>query len=474
MGIDCTRRGFLGGVCAAFGGLLLPADAFGAGTPDLKLGVVSDVHVGADTGGHAVDMDRRLERALRWFDAQGVDAVMVPGDIAHSGFIRELERFAKIWDAVFPGGRGANGRPVEKLFVTGNHDLDAWWVKNTPAWRAANLFDCADNRRTVWERLFHEEWRMIWKKVVKGYVFVGAQWPTKTVKPPIEAWFKEHAAELKGPKPFFFTQHAHPRGTCGDGKTSYDDGTATRALAAFPNAVAITGHSHQTVVDDTSVWQGAFTSINAGCLRSGANDRWGAGYDSVAPFYSPKRKFNRMKPLDGVEGGCGLLVDVFADHLVVHRRSFVHNVPLGADWCIALPAAEGGPFDPKRQARESSGPEFAPDAKAGVVRCASAPADIVGPALKGKACVHVKIPPARAPKPGSRVYDFKVELLVDGQAKLERLVLANGFNVPEEMSARVTNCLFGMDELPASGKVGFRMTPRNAFGVPGRPLVAAL
>lgn len=474
MAIDFSRRGFLGGICAGFGGLLLPAGAFGAGTPDLKLGVVSDVHVGADTGGHAVDMDRRLEAALRWFDAQGVDAVMVPGDIAHSGLVRELTRFAKIWDAVFPGGRGADGRPVEKLFVTGNHDLDAWWVKGKPEWREANVFDYADNRRKIWEQLFHEEWKLIWKKEVKGYAFVGAQWPTKTAKPPVEAWFREHAAELKGPRPFFYVQHAHPKGTCGDGKISYDDGTATRALAAFPNAVAITGHSHQTVVDDTSVWQGAFTSINAGCLRSGANDRWGMGYDSIAPFYSPKRKFNRMKPLGGEEGGCGLLVDVFPDHLVVHRRSFVHGVPLGADWSIALPAAAGGPFDPKRQARESAGPEFAPDAKAEAVRCAVTPEDIAGPALKGKPCVHVKIPPALAVKPGSRVYDVKVELRVDGKAKLERLVLANGFNLPDSLSARVTNCLFGADELPAAGKVEFLITPRNAYGVPGRPLVAAL
>ena len=471
---EVSRRGFLGGLCAGLGALVLPADAFGAGVPDLKLGVVSDVHVGADGGGHAIDMDRRFEGALRWFDAQGVDAVMVPGDIAHSGLIGELTRFAKIWDAAFPNGRGADGRPVEKLFVTGNHDLESWWVKGTPAWREANLLALGDNRRKVWERLFHEEWQPIWKKTVKGYVFIGAQWPTKEEKPPIEAWFREHAAELQGPRPFFYTQHAHPKGTCGDGKISYDDGTATRALTPFSNAVAITGHSHQTIVDESSVWQGAFTSINAGCLRSAANDRSGMGYDSIAPFYSPKRKFNRMQPLDGREGGCGLLVDVFHDHLVVHRRSFGHGTTLGADWCIALPATVGGAFDPACQKTTHAGPEFASDAKLEIVRCAVAPADIAGPALKGKPCIHVKIPHPHAVKPGSRVYDFRVDLIVDGHKKLERLLLANGFNVPEEMSDRMTNGLFGIDEVPTAGRVAFAVTPRNAFGVCGRPLTGVL
>ena len=277
-----NRREFLGGAFAAFGSLLLPGGALaGAGRANLRFGVVSDVHFGAEGGGHNIVMDGRVEKALRWFDVQGVDAVMVPGDIAHSGKISELERFATVWNRVFPNDRGADGRPVEKLFVTGNHDLDAWWLKGDAPWRKANVFNEGDNQRKVWSRLFHEDFLPIWKKEVKGYVFVGAQWPTKAAQPPVESWFREHAAELRGSKPFFYVQHAHPQGTCGDGKISYDSAEATRALSPFANAVAITGHSHQTLTDESSVWQGAFTSINAGCLRAGANDRWNAGYDSI-------------------------------------------------------------------------------------------------------------------------------------------------------------------------------------------------
>jgi len=112
-------------------------------------------------------MDGRVEKALRWFDAQGVDAVMVPGDIAHSGKIPELVHFATVWDRVFPNGRGSGGQPVEKLFVTGNHDLDAWWVKGDAAWRTENVFNHGDNPQKVWPRLFHEDFLPIWKKKVK-------------------------------------------------------------------------------------------------------------------------------------------------------------------------------------------------------------------------------------------------------------------------------------------------------------------
>lgn len=462
-----SRRGFLGGICAACGGLVFPARAFEQKRPDMSFGVISDIHIS-----RLWNQEVHLEKALRWFDTQKVDAVMVPGDIAHSGLVSELKTFAEVWNRVFPNNHASDGRSVEKLFVTGNHDLDAWWVKGDADWRIKNVINHADNPSRLWEQLFNEEWKLIWKKVVKGYTFVGAQWPTKTVKPQIETWLKEHAKELHGSKPFFYTQHAHPRGTCGDAKISYDDGTATRALASFANAVAITGHSHQTVTDDSSVWQGAFTSINAGCLRAGANDR--SGYDSTYPFYSAKKKLNRMKPLAGEEGRCGLLVDVYEDHLVVHRRSFEYDCPLGEDWCVMLPSAEKGPFSPERQRSSAIGPDFMVGARLEVVRCAVAPVAIAGPALAGKPCIHLRIPHPHTVKPGSRVYDFVVELQVDGKSVLRRLILANGYNVPEDKANRETNCLFGIEEIPQVGEVRFLVTPRTSCGVAGRTLASEI
>ena len=465
-----SRRGFLGGFCAGLTGLILPADAFGAAAPRMRFGVASDVHVQASG---LWNWRQYTEHALRWFDEQGVDAVMVPGDIAHSGLISELRGFAEIWDKVFKDGRGSDGRPVEKLFVTGNHDIEAFWTKGDDAWRRQNVINHGDNLARLWRELFHEEYRLIWKKEVKGFTFIGAQWPCKDAKPPVEQWFREHAGEIDASKPFFYTQHAHPKGTCGDGRISYDDGTATRALSPFSNVVAITGHSHQTIVDESSVWQGEFTSINAGCLREGGNDRHGA-YDSTYPRYSPKRKLNRMRPISAFEGRCGLLVDVFDDHLVVHRRSFEYDMPLGEDWCIPIPAVAGGKYDFDRRKAEDAGPVFAKDAKVEVEWCRKAPADIAGPALSGRPCVHVKIPHPQAVKPSSRVYDFKVEMLVGGKVATTRFVLANGYNVPMSMSDQSSNCLFGGDEMPKDGAVCFRVTPRTAFGTAGGSLMSAL
>ncbi len=88
-----TRRFFLGGLASAFalGPRRIFAAAPGAftgGKPALTFGALSDVHVCLAPGGEklrdAYDT-RTLEAAFTWFRDQGVDAVLIAGDMAHSG-----------------------------------------------------------------------------------------------------------------------------------------------------------------------------------------------------------------------------------------------------------------------------------------------------------------------------------------------------------------------------------------------------
>ena len=118
MAMDISRRGFVGGLLATCGG------AFGAcagATERLRFGVMSDVHSGGKP-----DAVETLEKALRWFASENVDAVLCPGDIAHSGLIGDLEKFAAAWYKVFPNGMRADGQKVELMISTGNHDVDAF------------------------------------------------------------------------------------------------------------------------------------------------------------------------------------------------------------------------------------------------------------------------------------------------------------------------------------------------------------
>lgn len=440
--------------------------------PNLRFGVLSDVHIGGKP-----DAEATAEKTLRWFASENVDAVLCPGDIAHSGLIGELERFAAVWHKVFPG----NGRRVELMISTGNHDVDAWggrWKNFSEEQMDARRFNWKDNPQKTWRRLFGQDWSTIWRREVKGYTFIGAQW--SSLNPPIGEYLCGHAAALRGSKPFFYCQHAHPKGTCHGAYSMGDDkGESVAALSAFPNAVAISGHSHCAISDERTVWQGAFTSIGAGCIHEGAG---GFNYDNVTAHWHPSYRKKLMGSMsdpqsfggDGKGGGCEI-VEVYDDHLVVRRQSVAFMRPIGPAWTVPIPARKGGPFDfavrTARREAEGAVPQFAADAKVAAVFCPKGHV-LEGDGHKGEPCVYVTFPRARTVK-GSRVFDYEVEAVAEGTASpVVRKLVAAGFAYPEEFADIPGECLFSAPELPRDRPIRFTVTPRDCFSLAGRPLVA--
>ena len=475
MAMEISRRGFVGGALA-FGTLggsrcrATVADARQRVPPKLRFGVMSDVHIGGKP-----DAEATLEKALRWFAAENVDAVLCPGDIAHSGLIDELEKFAAVWYRVFPDGKAADGHKVELMIATGNHDVDAWggrWKNFSEEELRAHCLNYKDNPERTWQRLFGQKWEVIWRREVKGYTFIGSQW--SSLNPPIEEYMRKNAATFDPTKPFFYSQHAHPKGTCHGAYSMGDDhGESVRALSPFPNAVAITGHSHCAISDERTVWQGAFTSIGGGCLHEGAG---GFNYDNVTAFWHPSSRKRLMASLadpkpwggDAKGGGCEL-VEVYDQHLVVHRQSVVFGCPIGPAFVVPLPARKDGPFDFARRAAHRAAPQFAADAKIAAKFCPNGHALEID-ARKGEPCIYVTFPRAKTVK-GSRVFDYMVEACPDGGKPVTRKLIAAGFAYPEAYADIPGECLFSVKELPVGKPIRLTVTPRDCFGLAGKPLV---
>ena len=461
-----SRKQFVGGLAAMFGGCALPPDFFGSGTPILKFGLVSDVHL----GGEGKDAD--LEKVLRHFDAAGVDAVMIPGDIAHTGLIKEFERFAAIWHKVFPNDRGADGRTVEKLVVTGNHCIDGWagrWTGWSEERLRAERFNYADNPQKTWQRLFHEDWHDIFVKTVKGVPFIGAQWKSEQapfVKPPIAATVAKLAPTFDPKLPFFFFQHDAPARTC-FGKAG--DAETYAALNPWPNAVSVSGHYHRSVMNDRNVWQGDFTAISSGCMHEASG---GLDYRNVNYYW---HKPSRTKPMRTTEwiprGGCFSVVEVFADHLVMHRRGVQTDEPLGEDWSVPLPAAWGKGFDFKVRESLTVAPEFEPGAKVAAKFCPTGHPEQAKPCA-GQACVAVDFPPAQTPNGVVCEYEVAARLK-DGPELVRTKVLPNGFGLAKARMNIPGTCLFRTRELAGERPVVFSVTARECFGKAGRPIESA-
>lgn len=120
-----NRREFLQRSSVLAGAAYLDAPAFAKalrtlGEPNLVIGIVSDIHIcGTES---AVTFKHTLE----YFRSPKVDGVIIAGDMADQGLEPQLKVVADTWYDVFPNDRGLGGKHTEKLFVYGNHDVEAY------------------------------------------------------------------------------------------------------------------------------------------------------------------------------------------------------------------------------------------------------------------------------------------------------------------------------------------------------------
>ena len=379
-----SRRWFIGGLAGLLGArpgrvFADAAGVFAQGRPDLVFGVLSDVHICLEKGGKSFrkqyDVDT-LTKAFAWFRDHGVDAVVIAGDMAHSGLAGELKGVADAWFKVFPDDKAPDGRPVSRVFVFGNHD----W--SSPA-RSKDVFPDRDERRSQllvadprkwWGEFFHEDWTPFVRREVKGFSFVGAHWCNGGCTGKDEVFTKGMRAFYAGQKfdparPFFHVQHPQPKGTAhGDQVWGQDDGESTAILSAFPNAVAFSGHSHTSLLDERAIWQGAFTSVGTATLRNVNPHLPGlfAPKGGLEDYKSPKdparaahyEALKTMRMLDGFNCRQGQLVRVFADRVVFSRREFVTDAALGPDLVMPLPAAKSRPFACAPRLARAKAPAF--------------------------------------------------------------------------------------------------------------------
>lgn len=506
MSVKISRRWFIGGLASfgAFGGnriFCANAATLASGKPNLAFGVVSDVHVrlGATGEGFAYESDTStFIHTLEWFRDQKVDAVMIVGDIADKGLVDELQFVADAWFKVFPNDKAPDGRHVQRLFVYGNHDFEGFrygdYAKKIwpdEAERATHVL--RTDQKANWEKIFHEEFSPIMRWNVNGYNFIGGQWTADRCRGKeetgiggVEEFFAANSSLLDPKKPFFYFQHPHPKDTCyGSWAWGHDDGRATRALSAFPNAIAFSGHSHTSLTHDQSIWQGAFTSLGTSSLRytggSYAKVRLPMGYENgggSAAFDANKVMGGYGSTLDGRQG---MLVRVYNSHVTFTRREFVYDQFLGDDWVLPLPAAESKPFAFVEHAKRSIAPEFPNGAvllvsrTRGKNRGAAAKGNTPAVPSVEKPVFILDFPAADAVK-GGRVFDYEIVAAPrDGGKKTKCFIMAEGYNMsPDNPRAhRPQTCRIAADQLPQGVEFRFAVRPVNSLGKPGRPIVSA-
>ncbi len=485
MGIEFTRRSFLGGISALFatGVAKTYAEEVGAGRPGISFGVVSDIHITPREPFAAlckrmgkpfpVNNKRFLEldifeKCLRYFDEQGCDAVMVAGDMADDGLTCQLQAVADCWYGIFPGDRSRrDGRHVEKLFIGGNHDFggvhyglpsvfpDIRKVLPEDEWLSKHMAE-------HWERIFHEKYAPIYMKEVKGYRFIGAHWDDWGGIPGVVDFMKRHGGEVRGSKPFFFFEHQQPANTCFGTWAFNPDPYSTEALKEFPNAVAFSGHSHKSLLLPYNFWQGSFTSIGTATLCTLCGE---CGRENGSSKFQNERLAMKRINSQYHDHAHGMFVRVYDAFMEISRRDFATDEDLGETIVIPLPATEKSPFFYANQkaAGRAPGP-FPAGAKVSATRRME----------KDGERVRVRFPVARNVAGMPPVAEYEVEA-VHREADVERTLFTRYVYSPRCYSdpsrdAGDVEAVFLGSLFPPTGRTFFKVRAREAFGHFNEPI----
>lgn len=207
-------------------------------TPLLRIGILSDTHINADTRNN---MYERLEKSLMFFKQKGVDGILITGDLQDKYDLESAEEamveLQEIWQRVFPNNTNdLTGEPVEPMFIYGNHD--------EALVEAGYWFDGLGS-----------EYSDAWIKEIKGYQFVGAHYTKENTNETHK--LLEQAKEASGDKPWFFAQHVPVKDTVIGGMSSYDGHRfpIQSTVKKSANCVMFTGHTHIPITDERCIWQ---------------------------------------------------------------------------------------------------------------------------------------------------------------------------------------------------------------------------
>ena len=429
------------------------------GNPNLLIGVLSDIHLrGADSATTFI-------HTLEYFRSQKVDGVIIAGDMADQGLIPQLKVVADAWYQVFPDDKGLDDKHTEKLFIYGNHDTTgATWpsVINSVGADVAKAQGIYNRPAEVWEECFHEAYTPIWMKQINGYYFIGAHWHDNNI-PGLSEFMSEHASELGTEKPFFYIQHPHLKNTCnGPWAWGQDDGTVTKILNRYPNAVAFSGHSHSPLNDDRNFWQDQFTSIGTSSLSY--------LYPMPARENTYQDDWSAKPPTQMASMDCsskeGMLMKVYDGAIVFERKEFVYDQPVADPWVMPLPISLTAPLTFENRKKTAPVPQFPAGTKVTVTQATGK--DRYGVEQEQ---VTVHFPNVLKKDTGVRAYDYEVQvehewLDVRFISCTKRVFSPKCFMGEAQDSAEVV-CVFGLSELPTLFHYRFIVRPCECFGNKG-------
>ncbi len=275
-----------------------------------KIGIISDFQL--DVTKNYKDYENNVYQALKYFKDNNIDIIIIAGDITNDGKDINYSLFKQILNSVY----NPNDEPII-LPLMGNHDY----------------FD-KDNSKVENQKKFYNYMNSypFYHAIINNYNFIFWSNENREHTDSIleeNEWIKsslENARQnlyRKG-DPIFVISHMPPMLTMYGSESIWGNQDVYDILKDYPEVISLAGHSHYSLRNIKSIWQGEFTAINI----------QGLSYVDLDPYYINLKYVRKdSKKIDSM----GLVGYLYIDKIVFERVEFSTREVMEEKWKIDFP-----------------------------------------------------------------------------------------------------------------------------------------
>ncbi|MGN0467334.1 MAG: metallophosphoesterase family protein [Acutalibacteraceae bacterium] len=284
----------------------------------LRVAVISDLQL-PDSESKTTHQYESFEKTLTMLKNKGMDVLIIAGDFTDLGTKQAYGAFKEIYDKVM----GDAAKPIP-LYIMGNHDY--WLADFVKSWEIPTP---AKMQKRFTE--FTGEYPYS-HKIINGYHFIcwsssdGSYDKSYSDK----EWIRnelDKAVAADPTKPIFVISHLNPSDTA-YGSDEWGNADIADVLKDYKQVISISGHSHYSLIDERSIWQGNYTAFTT---------------QSLDYIELESGKFNGSIPVDAYGNtmadklpGC-LYMEVETDKVTIRRLEANTGNELKEPWVISAP-----------------------------------------------------------------------------------------------------------------------------------------
>ena len=274
-----------------------------------KIGIISDFQLSVNKSKY---FQNNVYQALKYFKENNIDIILIAGDITNDGKPINYLLFKKIFYSVY------NDNDQTIIFpLMGNHDyIDGNFTKLGNQKKFYNYMNLHPFYHVTINNYHFIFWSNQNKKKSKNNTEEN-NWIISAI---------ENARKNINKKgdPIFVISHMPPMLTMYGSESIWGNQNVYDVLKDYPEVISIAGHSHYSLRNTKSIWQGEFTAINT----------QGLSYVDLDPYY---QNYKDVRKESTPNDSMGLVAYLDSDKIIFERVKFSTREVMEEKWEIDFP-----------------------------------------------------------------------------------------------------------------------------------------